>query len=55
MAATLFVIGLFLFAYLISLFVDIIRKYEIKKEYNNSNYKSSLTLKEYRDKYYNRI
>lgn len=46
---------LFLFSFLVTFICVLIRKSEIKKEYNKCNCKSILSLKEFTEKYYNRI
>jgi Na+-transporting methylmalonyl-CoA/oxaloacetate decarboxylase gamma subunit len=48
-------LGLFLFAYLMAFIGELIRKNDIKKEYKKCNCKSILSLKEFTEKYYNRI
>jgi len=48
-------IALFLLASLIAFIFEIIRKNEIKKEYYSCNCRSILSLKEFTEKYYNRI
>lgn len=47
--------GLFLFSFLFVFICELVRKSEIKKEYNQSRCKSVLSLKEFTEKYYNRI
>ena len=47
--------GLFLFSFLFAFICELVRKSEIKKEYNQSRCKSVLSFKEFTEKYYNRI
>jgi len=49
------IIGLFLFSVLMTFIGELIRKADIKKEYQKCNCKSILSIKEFTEKYYNRI
>ena len=46
---------LFLFASLMAFIGQLIRKNDIKKEYQKCNCKSILSIKEFTEKYYNQI
>lgn len=47
--------GLFLFSSLVAFICELVRKSDIKKEYNKCNFKSLVSIEEFTEKYYNRI